>query len=139
MRSVHNQSLEQDSGNLLFDSDALRFTEEKEHDARKVVGVTRRKSKLVCDRIQAGVAPSVIKIHQFLDHVHLRSPRQRNLRALASASMRPNIQYEGSHLRRIDLRAAFLAQKRQQTAQKASPLSITQKGVQVDSKQFDWS
>jgi hypothetical protein len=73
MRTVYDEAFKQDSGHLLLHSNALRFTKDEKHDARKVVRVTRWKSQLISDCIQAGVPSMIVKLHEFLKYIHLGS------------------------------------------------------------------
>lgn len=87
MRPMHNEPLEKDSCNLLFDCNILCLTEEEQHDTRIIMRMARGVAKLVGNSVQTDVASTVVKFHQFLQNFHLRSVCEslRDLRILKSS------------------------------------------------------
>jgi len=111
MWPMKNQSFEEDSGYLFFDRDTLRFTEEIEHDAGKVMGMAGWIAKLVCNSVQAHIAALVIKIHELLKDLHFWCMRQRILGALTCKGVNANIKNKGINFGSINLIGTFFLQK----------------------------
>mmetsp|Transcript_24713 Transcript_24713/g.51280 ORF Transcript_24713/g.51280 Transcript_24713/m.51280 type:complete len:218 (-) Transcript_24713:6658-7311(-) len=142
MWALSDETLQQNTSDLFLNSVVFSLVEEIQHDARKIMRVTRRVTELIRDSVEAQIPSMIVKFHQLLKHIHFwRTPQATgNLIVLKpSKALDPHIENQRIDFRRVHLILALLAKKRNHFGKEIGRLLISQISIQVRFEHHQWS